>query len=113
MNEPSCGTVRATVADGAAVAANGAQVRTCARDWFCVLLLVRTGRASAAAPQIEQELVFCTTEAGKLWALKTLRLERRLIPPCLIFVEARLDICTHKAHCMSVCTSHSLLGCST
>ncbi|CDI75329.1 ATP-dependent RNA helicase, putative [Eimeria praecox] len=53
------------------------------------------GRASAAAPQIEQELLFCSTEAGKLWALKTLRLERRLIPPCLIFVEARLEIFTN------------------
>lgn len=57
------------------------------------LLLTGAGRASAAAPQIEQELLFCSTEAGKLWALKTLRLERRLIPPCLIFVEARLETC--------------------
>ncbi|CDJ50374.1 hypothetical protein EBH_0033060 [Eimeria brunetti] len=64
---------------------------------FCCMsaLLGSAGRASAAAPQIEQELLFCSTEAGKLWALKALRLERRLIPPCLIFVEARLDICTN------------------
>lgn len=47
------------------------------------------GRSSAAAPEIEQELVFCTTEVGKLWAIKLLRLERRLIPPCLIFVETQ------------------------
>ncbi|KAL8441217.1 hypothetical protein Emag_007361 [Eimeria magna] len=47
------------------------------------------GRASAAAPDIEQELVFCSTEAGKLWALKNLRIERRLTPPCLIFVETQ------------------------
>ncbi|CDJ38108.1 ATP-dependent RNA helicase, putative [Eimeria tenella] len=50
---------------------------------------VTVGRASAAAPQIEQELVFCSTEAGKLWALKNLRVERKLIPPCLIFVETQ------------------------
>ncbi|OEH75287.1 DEAD-box ATP-dependent RNA helicase 57 [Cyclospora cayetanensis] len=50
---------------------------------------VAVGRASAAAPQIEQELVFCSTEAGKLWALKNLRIEMRLIPPCLIFVETQ------------------------
>ncbi|KAL8442159.1 hypothetical protein Emed_007415 [Eimeria media] len=50
---------------------------------------VSVGRASAAAPDIEQELVFCSTEAGKLWALKDLRISRRLVPPCLIFVETQ------------------------
>ncbi|KAL8269460.1 hypothetical protein Esti_006610 [Eimeria stiedai] len=55
----------------------------------CGAVRVSVGRASAAAPDIEQELVFCSTEAGKLWALKSLRVNRRLVPPCLIFVETQ------------------------
>ena len=48
---------------------------------------VRVGADNAAADTIDQKLVFCGDEEGKLVAIKRLVREGALPPPCLVFVQ--------------------------
>ncbi|PFH31190.1 DEAD/DEAH box helicase domain-containing protein [Besnoitia besnoiti] len=50
---------------------------------------ISIGAPNAAASSIEQELLFCTNEEGKLLALRTLHLTGKFIPPVLIFVQSK------------------------
>nr|CEL64894.1 TPA: ATP-dependent RNA helicase, putative [Neospora caninum Liverpool] len=50
---------------------------------------ISIGAPNAAATSIEQELLFCTNEEGKLLALRTLHLTGKFVPPVLIFVQSK------------------------
>ncbi|RQX68687.1 DEAD/DEAH box helicase domain-containing protein, partial [Toxoplasma gondii CAST] len=50
---------------------------------------ISIGSPNAAATSIEQELLFCTNEEGKLLALRTLHLTGKFVPPVLIFVQSK------------------------
>ncbi|PHJ25721.1 dead deah box helicase domain-containing protein [Cystoisospora suis] len=50
---------------------------------------ISIGAPNAAATSIEQELLFCTNEEGKLLALRQLHLTGKFVPPVLIFVQSK------------------------
>jgi ATP-dependent RNA helicase DDX52/ROK1 len=50
---------------------------------------VSIGDVNAAAPDVEQKLLFITNEDGKLFSFRQLLTEGKLKPPCLIFVQSK------------------------